>query len=157
VLHVAHGADVRRVHLRGFASMQVDKRHVAFWSGASRPPARPPRRVADRGTGAAQLALEYQPNEGAFALRVLRILTPILPNPAMPARAPGRRGPAPYMLPPTEGSLLMRWQGAADDPRPHLFDVRKRPHHPLRFLMPEDERVALERELGLDSTAPADT
>jgi hypothetical protein len=99
--------------------------------------------------GAAHLAFEYQPSHHAFALRVLRIVSRITPNP-LPPRPQGKLGEMrAHALRPTPGALIMRWVGDRDAPQPHLFHVRKPAHHSLRFLLSPAERGALERELGL--------
>lgn len=104
--------------------------------------------------GAAQLALEHQPDSAAFALRILRVLRPIIPNPSVPPclRLCGVRA---HTRPPVEGGLLMHWIGSLDCPRLRLLHVHKPAYRALRFLMPDEDKIALECELGLDNETSA--
>jgi hypothetical protein len=91
---------------------------------------------------------EYEPGARAFLLRVRRIISPVVPNPAYVA--PLGRGV--QNLVPKEGEVLMKPSGSRE-PRPRLLDPRLRTYHALRFLMPAEERRVLEREMGLETEA----
>jgi hypothetical protein len=91
---------------------------------------------------------EYEPVAQGFLLRVQRIISPVLANPAYVA-PPGR---GVRNLVPVEGEVLMK-PSASREPRPRVLDPRLRTYHALRFLMPSEERRVLEREMELETEA----
>jgi hypothetical protein len=75
-----------------------------------------------------------------FGLRVQRIVNPIVPSP-LDIKFPSQQ----RYTAPIEGALLLVTSGER-----RVLDPRLPTYHPLRFLMPAEDRRALEHEMGLE-------